>query len=239
MPYISFHRTSTRPIPTKLVLTPLGITTTVCQSHSDTSYSPLKVACTVAMTFSQFPGSRHYSRVTALSQILRCSALMPDGPSSRCSCRCSTTSAISSSLGMVSSTGNGANSMGIGLPGGRTWAYGSANSSVRVSRDICAGGGGLSAASLYHPHIQTHESLTRGGVKCKEGINSAAYLLCPSLPICAEAHADPLAKFTDGPLGPLMVRSYPSVNGRTSLAINTSPPHPLTKGGLEDLVIEL
>ena len=57
--------------------------------------------------------------------------------------------------------------MGIGCPGVRTWAYISKRSTVRVSSDIRAKGEGLLDASLYHPHIRNHASLTRGGSKAR------------------------------------------------------------------------
>ena len=44
MPYIAFHRTSTRTITLKLVPPPLGIITTFFQAHDDASYSTLKDA---------------------------------------------------------------------------------------------------------------------------------------------------------------------------------------------------
>ena len=55
--------------------------------------------------------------------------------------------------------------MVIFSPGGGTWAYSSAHFAVRVSRDTRSGGGGLLAASLYHPHIWTHAFLKRGGTQ--------------------------------------------------------------------------
>ena len=166
---------------------------------------------------------------------------MLDGPVAQCSRIRSTSSAISSSPGLLSSTGKGATSMGIGRPGGGTWAYSSARSTVKVSRDICAGGRGLLAASLYHPRIYTHESLTRGGggVRYEGVIYSVACLLRLSLLICYETRADPSAEFSDGLLVPLPTRSYPSVHGRPGCIINPSPPHPLTQGGLGYLDIEI
>ena len=160
---IAFHRTSTRQISLKSVPPPLEIITTVCQVQGSASYPPLKAACMMAMNFSQFPGFGNSSLVAAQIQILRCLALMLDGPQAQCSSSCSTTSEISSSAGILSSTGKGATSMGIGCPGGRTWAYISKRSTVRVSSDIRAKGEGLLDASLYHPHIRNHASLTRGG----------------------------------------------------------------------------
>ena len=170
MPDIDFHRTSTRPIPLKSVPPPLGIIYTVWQAQDTTSSPPLKSSFIMATTFSQFPGSRRSSRVIARSHILRCSALMPDRPPARYSCICSTASAISSSSGTLSSTGKGATSIGIGIPGGGMWAYRSVCYAIRVSRDIRAGGGVLSAASLYHPHIRTHASLTRWGSDAKRDL---------------------------------------------------------------------
>ena len=60
-----------------------------------------------------------------------------------------------------------------------------------------------------------------------------------SLPICAEARADPSVDFPDGLLGPLLARSYSSVYGRPSLIRNPVLPHPLTQVGLGDLSLEL
>ena len=110
------------------------------------------------------------------------------------------------------------------------------------SSDIRTGGGGLSDTSLYHPCIRTQASLTRvgkGGVQHKEGINSVACLLRPSLPIRAKACGYLLAEFPDNPLGPLPARSYPGVNGRPSLVRNPSPPHPLIQGGVGYLGFEI
>ena len=56
IPDIAFHRPSTRPISLKSVPKPLGIITTVYQEHNDAIYPPLKAACMMAKTFSQFPG---------------------------------------------------------------------------------------------------------------------------------------------------------------------------------------
>ena len=163
MPDIAFHRTSTRSIPLNLMPPPLGIIATVFQSHNAASSPPLKAACMMAAAFSQFPGSGYSPCVAARSHILRCSALIMDRPLARCSCIRSTASEISSSPGILSSTGKGDTSVGIGRPGGGTWVYRSVRSAVSVSRDICAGGKVLSAASTYHPHIHTHASLTGGG----------------------------------------------------------------------------
>ena len=121
MPDISFHRTSTRPIPMKLVLPPLGIITTICQAHDAASSPPLKVNCMMTTNLYQFPRSGSSSWVFARSHILRCSALMTDRPPERCSCSRSTESEIIPSPGILSSTGKGSTSMGISQPGGRTW----------------------------------------------------------------------------------------------------------------------
>ena len=87
---------------------------------------------------------------------------MPKGPPEKCSRIHSTASEISSYPGILSSTGKGATSMEIGRHGGKTWAYSSARSTIRVSRDIRAGGGGLLAPYLYHHCIRNHASHTRG-----------------------------------------------------------------------------
>ena len=79
----------------------------------------------------------------------------------------------------------------------------------------------------------------KGEVRREEGPDSAACLLRPSLPIRAEARADPSAEFSDGPLGPLLARSYPDVNGRPSLARDPILPHLITQGGTGDLGLEL
>ena len=65
IPDIAFHRTSPRKILLKLVPTPLGIITTMCQEHSASSSPYLKAANMMAMTFSQFPGSGCSSCVAA------------------------------------------------------------------------------------------------------------------------------------------------------------------------------
>ena len=142
---------------------PLGIITTVFQAHETTSYPPVKAAFVMATTFSQFPGSGSSSCIAARIHILSCSDLMLDGPPARCSCSRITASEIFSSPGILSSTGKGYTSMEIGCYGGRTWAYSSTRSAVRVFSYTLARGGGLSAASLYHPLILTHISLTGGG----------------------------------------------------------------------------
>ena len=82
---IAFHGTSTSPIPLKSLPPPLGIITTVCQAHNAECYPTLKDACMMVMTFSQFPGSGYSSHFTVKSHILKCSALMPVGPPTRCS----------------------------------------------------------------------------------------------------------------------------------------------------------
>ena len=110
-----------------------------------------------------FTGSGSYSCVAAKSHTLRCLSLIPDGPLSRCSCSRSTALSIYYLPGILSSTGKGDTSMGIGRPGGGMWAYSSARSAVRFSRDTRAGGGSLLSASMYQPRIQTYDSLTRGG----------------------------------------------------------------------------
>ena len=109
-----------------------------------------------------FLGSESFSRVSAQSHTLRCSDIIPDGPPSQCSCIHRNASEVSSSPGIFSYTEKGAISMGIICPGGGTWAYRSARSAVRLSRDTCAGGKGLFVASMYHPIIRTHAYLTRG-----------------------------------------------------------------------------
>ena len=162
MPDIAFYRTSTRPIPLKLVPNPLGIINTACQIHNNASYPPLKATRMMTTNFSQFPGLGSSSHVDMQSHILRFSALMPGGPLTQCSNSRSTASEISSLVGILLSTGKGATSMGIGLPGGGTWAYRSARSAIKVSRDKRAGGGGLLATFMCHPRIRTHVSLTRG-----------------------------------------------------------------------------
>ena len=113
-------------------------------------------------TFSHFTGLGSSSCVAAQSHILRCSSLMLNGPPEQCSRRYSTALAISSSPGILSSNGKVATSMGIGCPGGRMWAYSSSHTAVRFSRDTRAGGGGMLAASLYHPLIRTQTSITMG-----------------------------------------------------------------------------
>ena len=85
IPDTPFHRTSTRPIPLKLMPPPLGIIITICQRHNTVSYPPLKAACMMATTFFQFPGSVSSSFVSARSHILRFLALMMDGPPAQCS----------------------------------------------------------------------------------------------------------------------------------------------------------
>ena len=139
-----------------------------------------------------------------------------------------TASEISYFPGILESTGKGATSMGIGLPGDRKWAYSSTRSYVRVSRNTRAGGGGLFTASLYHPSIQTQASLTRGGIRCEEVVSSAACLLHLSLLIRAEALTDLSDELLDGPLGPFLARSDPSVHGCPRLIRNPSRNHPLT-----------
>ena len=66
-----------------------------------------------------------------------------------------------------------------------------------------------------------------------------ACLLHQYLMIRAEAHADPLAEFPDGPLVPLPTRSDPGVHGCPHLIRNTSLPDPLTQGGIGDMSIEI
>ena len=122
MPYIAFHKTSTRPIPLKSVPPPLGIITTICKAHVAVSSPPLKAACMVAMIFSQLPGSGCSSRVATQSHILRCLDLMTDRPVARCCCCCRTASSISSYPGILSFTGKGPTYMIICFPVGRMWA---------------------------------------------------------------------------------------------------------------------
>ena len=76
MPGIAFHRTSTRPIPLKLVPTLLGIIINVSQAHGDARFPPLRADCMMDMKFSQFPGLGRSYRVAARSHILRCLALI-------------------------------------------------------------------------------------------------------------------------------------------------------------------
>ena len=122
IPDTAFHRNSTRPITLKSVPPPLGIITTVFQAHDAASSPPLKPASMKATTFSQFTGSVYSYRISAQSHILRCSDYMPDGTPAQCSCSRRTTSAISSSPGILSSTGKGDTSIGIVRPGGGTWS---------------------------------------------------------------------------------------------------------------------
>ena len=49
-------------------------------------------------------------------------------------------------------------------------------------------------------------------VRHEERLNGAACLHPPYLPIGADARADLMAEFPDGPLGPLLVHSYPGVD---------------------------
>ena len=111
IPDIAFHRTSNRPIPLKLVRSPLGIITTVCQAHTAVISPPLKDACIRATTFSYLPGSRRSSRIAAQIHILRCSALMMGGPPARCSRSRSTACTIPPYPRILSSTGKGATYM--------------------------------------------------------------------------------------------------------------------------------
>ena len=163
MPYAAFHKNSTRPIPMKSVPSPLGIITTVFQAHADARSTHLKATCMMAKTFSQFPGLEFSFHVATRSHILRCLALILDGPPAQCSCRCSTALEISSFPRILSSTGKGDTSMVIFFSSGGTWIYSFARSAVRVSREICARDGGLLAAYLSHPCIWTHASLTSWG----------------------------------------------------------------------------
>ena len=121
MPDIAFHRTSTRPIPWKSATSPLGIITTVCQTHGDVCSEPLKDSCMSVMNFPQFPGSGSSSRFYARCQILRCYALIPERSPARCSRSRITASAKIYSPVIVSSTRKGGNLMIIGIPRGRTW----------------------------------------------------------------------------------------------------------------------
>ena len=79
-PDITFHRTPTRTIPLKSVPTYLGIINTFCYAYTVASSTPLKAACMMETAFYQFPGSGSTTHVAAQSHILRCSALIPDGP---------------------------------------------------------------------------------------------------------------------------------------------------------------
>ena len=77
---IAFHRTFTRPTPLKMVPTPVGIITTICQEHGAAISPTHKAVCMMATTFSQIPGSGRYSCIAVQSHILRCSSLIMDGP---------------------------------------------------------------------------------------------------------------------------------------------------------------
>ena len=51
---------------------------------------------------------------------------------------------------------------------------------------------------------------------------------------------DLLVDLINGPLGPLLARSYPGVNGRPILVRYLDPPHPLKQGrGLGGLGLEI
>ena len=121
MPDVAFHRTSTRPIPLKLVPPTLVIITTVYQAHDAASSPPLKAACMITTNLSQLPGLGSSSCIAAWSHILKCLALMIDGPPSWCSRSRSTALEISSSIVILSYTRKEATSIGIGCPSGRTW----------------------------------------------------------------------------------------------------------------------
>ena len=84
MLYIAFHRTSTSPIPMKPVPLPLGIITTILQSHDGASSPLMKFAFIMTMTFYQFPGSGRSSRVYAQIHILSCPYLMMDVLPAQC-----------------------------------------------------------------------------------------------------------------------------------------------------------
>ena len=188
-------------------------------------------------TCSQVPGSS--SRVSVQSHILRCSALIPDGPPEQCSRIPSTALTIYSSPGILSSTGKGTTSTGLGFPGGRTCLYSSARVSVRFYRYTRAGGKGLLAASMYQLRIRNQASLTRGGVLCKEGLNIAFCLLRTSLSIRAEARTYSSADLPDDPLVPLPERSDSIVYCRPRLIRNPSPPHPLMQGEIGDMSLDI
>ena len=151
MPDIAFHRNSTSSIPLNLVPPLLGIISTVYQSHYAMSSPPLKAACMMATTFSQFLGSGSSSRVAAQSHNLMCLALIPDGPLARCSCSRRTALAISSSPGVFSYTCKGAIYMGIGIPSGGTLAYSSSRSAATVSRG--RRWGSVGRISIPPPHL--------------------------------------------------------------------------------------
>ena len=80
MLYITFHSTYTRLISLKLVPPPLWIINTIFQAHGAVSSLPLNSPCMIETTFSQFPESGFSSHFSARCHILRCSALIPEGP---------------------------------------------------------------------------------------------------------------------------------------------------------------
>ena len=84
------------------------------------------------------------------------------------------------------------------------------------------------------PHLSA-----KGRVQSEEGLNGAACLLCTSLPIRFEARLDPSSEYLEGPMGPLLARSYPGVDWGPILVRYPSPPHPLAQGGLRYLILKL
>ena len=73
----------------------------------------------------------------------------------------------------------------------------------------------------------------------EEGLDSASCLFLSFLLICSETCVDPSAELKDGPLGPLLERSYPDISGRPGIVRYPIPPYLLTKGGIGELGLEL
>ena len=163
---IAFHRTSTRPIPRKLVTPPLGVITTFCQSHDAASSLPLKAACIIATTFLQFHRLGSSSRFAAQFYIRMCSAFNPEGLLEQCSQIRITSSEISSSPGIVSSIRKGCTLMVIGLLGNGTYACRSTCFEIRASGDMRSGRRRKSDPSITSLR-RTHPLSERHGYGCR------------------------------------------------------------------------
>ena len=130
---------------------------------------PLKATCISVTKFSQLTGSGYFSRIAVRCHIQKCSNFVPGDPLARCIQSRITASKISSSPEILLSTERGKPQW--------KWFYLAVRRGCRAQHvplsgppGICVpeggggrGGLGLSNASLYLPHIQTRDYLTRGG----------------------------------------------------------------------------